>query len=214
MNPTRLRLDTHNQLKQRCLAHLGMCIHVTIGFFRVDNRFARRFKGMFVPRKPASAPGNLDDASLSPEATANFLSRLSFTWIWPLLTLGYARPLEAGDLWKLQDDRSAAVIGAKIEQSFSARAKLADRYNAALAAGDIAPSRLQRAWWGVLGHRDEREARWREASKRSPSLALALSDAVSWWFWSAGILKLMADLAQNFSPLVVRVRQAQHSYLQ
>ncbi|VDB90127.1 unnamed protein product [Peniophora sp. CBMAI 1063] len=163
-----------------------------------------RSRGLFTRRVPPPPSQNLDDASLSPEATAGFLGRLSFTWIWPLLTLGYARPLEAGDLWKLQDDRSAAVVGAKIEESFNTRVKLADQYNAALASGDISPSRLQRAWWGAFGNREKREAHWRETSKQSPSLALALSDAVSWWFWSAGILKLMADLAQNFSPLVVR----------
>ena len=170
---------------------------------------SRRFT-LFASRNPPPPPKSLDDASLSPEATANFFSRMSFTWIWPLLTLGYARPLQAEDLWKLQDDRSAAAVGAKIEQSFSARAKLADQYNAALAAGDITPSRLQLAWWGLRGQREKGEKRWRESSKQTPSLALALSDAVSWWFWSAGILKLMADLAQNFAPLVVRVCQASH----
>ncbi|KZV72166.1 ABC transporter, partial [Peniophora sp. CONT] len=169
----------------------------------------------FAIRDPPAPSQSLDDASLSPEATASFLSRLSFVWIWPLLTLGYARPLEATDLWKLQDERSAAVVAAKIEQSFSARAKLAEQYNAALAAGNIAPSRLQRSWWALRGQRDEREARWREASKQSPSLALALSDAVTWWFWSAGILKFMADLAQNFAPLVVRtiITFATESYI-
>jgi hypothetical protein len=36
-------------------------------------------------------------------------------------------------------------------------------------------------------------------------LVLALNDSVKWWFWSAGLLKLVGDTAQVTSPLVMKV---------
>ncbi len=71
--------------------------------------------------------------------TAGWFSLLTFSWMNSLMTLGYARPLEASDLWKLQDHRSAGVISESILNSFDARRKKADDYNVRLANGEIKP---------------------------------------------------------------------------
>jgi hypothetical protein len=55
--------------------------------------------------------------------TAGWFSLLTFSWMNSLMTLGYARPLEASDLWKLQDHRSSGVIAEAILTSFDARRK-------------------------------------------------------------------------------------------
>ena len=134
-------------------------------------------------------------------------SLLTFGWINGLMALGYARPLEATDLWKLQEHRSAAVIAEKISASFDARRKRANEYNARLVNGDVKPSLRQRAWWTLRGKRAEREKHWREVTgQKKPSLALAMNDSVFVWFWSSGILKVIGDTAQVTSPLVVKVR--------
>ncbi|KIL64238.1 hypothetical protein M378DRAFT_163483 [Amanita muscaria Koide BX008] len=43
---------------------------------------------------------------------------------------GYSRPLEASDLYKLQDNRSSSKIAAAINESYNRRAKVAAEYNA------------------------------------------------------------------------------------
>ncbi|KAF8812992.1 hypothetical protein BYT27DRAFT_6393896 [Phlegmacium glaucopus] len=73
------------------------------------------FTSSKLPKPPKES---LEDASFLPEATAGFFSLITFSWITPLLSLGYARPLEATDLYKLQSERSAAYIADQITESF------------------------------------------------------------------------------------------------
>jgi len=123
------------------------------------------------------------------------------------MTLGYARPLEAPDLWKLQDHRSAAHIADLIDESYTRRVKAANEFNDRLRNGEVSPG-LKGVWWSISGKRAEREKEWREKSGlRKASLTLAINDSVKWWFWSAGILKVIGDTAQVTSPLVVKVRR-------
>ena len=132
---------------------------------------------------------------------------MTFGWITPLLGLGYARPLEAPDLWKLQDDRSAAYIADKINASFDRRQREAAEYNARLANGEIKPGIGKRIRWAITpGSREAKEKQWREKDgRKKASLLWAMNDSVKWWFWSAGILKVLGDTAQVTSPLVVKV---------
>ncbi|KIL59921.1 hypothetical protein M378DRAFT_26751 [Amanita muscaria Koide BX008] len=121
-----------------------------------------------------------------------------------LLTLGYSRPLEAPDLYKLQDSRSSSKIAAAINESYDRRAKVAAEYNARLERGEISPG-LKVLWWTIRGNRKERERKWREIDgKKRASLVWAMNDSVKWWFWSAGIFKIISDTAQITSPLVVK----------
>ena len=123
----------------------------------------------------------------------------------PILSLGYARPLEAPDLYKLPDSRSAAFIANKIVTSFEARQEKANSYNTRLANGEVKPG-WRAIWWSIRGNRNEREKHWREVSgKKKASLAYAMNDSVKWWFWSAGIMKVIGDTAQVTSPLLVKV---------
>lgn len=124
----------------------------------------------------------------------------------PILTLGYARPLDPEDLYKLQDPRNAKVIGDKIIASFERRRAKADAFNERLEKGEISPG-LKYLWWTIRGNRKEREKQWREVhGKKRPSLVLAMNDSVAWWFWTGGVMKCLADSAQVLSPLLVKVR--------
>ena len=154
---------------------------------------------------PPPPKASLDEADIIPEANANWLSLLTFEWIGPLMRLGYFRPLEATDLYKLQDDRSSGVIAEKIIRSFEERQREAAEYNSELANGEISPG-LKGIWWSIRGRRQEREREWRERTgKRKASLAMAANDSVFWFFWSAGIFRLISDVAQITSPLLVKV---------
>ncbi|KAF9046870.1 ABC transporter [Hymenopellis radicata] len=152
----------------------------------------------------ASTKSSLDDADIIPEVAANLFSLATFGWVTGLLALGYARPLEATDLYKLQDHRGAAIIGDKISRSFAKRQKDAAEYNARLLNGDIKPG-LKAVWWTIRDDRAGKEKQWREKDgQRKPSLVYAINDSVKWWFWSSAIFKVIGDTAQVVSPLFVK----------
>lgn len=127
---------------------------------------------------------------------------------------GYARPLEASDLWRLTDDRSAQAISARILESFDRRHKAAEEYNERLANGSINPG-FKKIWWKIKGNTDEREKEWRtKTGKKKASLTYAMNSAVFGWFWFGGVLKVMGDVLQITSPLLVKeiIRFAQGSW--
>ncbi|KAJ7758854.1 ABC transporter [Mycena maculata] len=153
---------------------------------------------------PPPPGGTLEDAQFSPELTASWWNIIFFGWITPLLALGYARPLEATDLYKLGDKRAAAYIANQICASFDRRHQEATEYNTRLANGDVKPG-WRAFWWSLRGRRAEREKRWREVDgKHQASLIWAMNDSVKWWFWSGGIIKIIGDTAQITSPLMVK----------
>ncbi|RPD61094.1 P-loop containing nucleoside triphosphate hydrolase protein [Lentinus tigrinus ALCF2SS1-7] len=161
-------------------------------------------KRLFTPKVIPPPKASLDDADLIPEARAPWWSLLTFGWITPLMSLGYARPLEASDLYKLQDHRASQFIADKIINSFERRQAVAAEYNEKLANGQISPG-LKGVWWSIRGNRAEREKRWRQKDGRKhASLVLAMNDSIAWWFWTGGILKLLADVSQVCSPLLVK----------
>ena len=165
----------------------------------------RSVKSLFVPSEIPPPKASLDDADLIPEVNASWYDILSFGWITPLMSLGYARPLEASDLYKLQDHRASAVIAERITKSFERRQKEAAEYNERLASGEIGPG-LKGVWWSLRGVRAEREKQWREKDGRKrASLVWAMNDSIKWWFWFGGLLKLIADVSQVTTPLLVKV---------
>ncbi|KAF8134974.1 ABC transporter [Boletus edulis] len=164
------------------------------------------FRSFFSIKNPNPPPpkASIHDAELTPEASAGFFSRLWFMWLTPLLSLGFARPLEASDLYKLPDDRSSTRVANAILTSFERRRREAAIYNERLANGQVGPG-IRSLLWSIRGVRAEREMLWREKEgKRKASLILAMNDSVKWYFWSAGILKVIGDTAQVTSPLVVK----------
>ncbi|KAI9272857.1 multi drug resistance-associated protein MRP [Phascolomyces articulosus] len=52
-----------------------------------------------------------DDEHECPETTTNIFGRLTFTWMTPLMRLGYREPLVMDDLWNLKEDNQSAIIG-------------------------------------------------------------------------------------------------------
>ena len=122
------------------------------------------------------------------------------------MVLGYTHSLQALDLWKLQENRSSEVIANAILDSFEARRRKADEYNTCLSSREIKPP-LRLCLMSVLwGGSEERLKQWVEKDgRKQPSLTLAINDSVKWWFWSGGILMVVADTIQGTSPLIVKV---------
>jgi len=178
-----------------------------IVYRRSSYRPSRRFvKGLVIPLDPPPPKESIDDADYIPEMTAGWFSLLTFGWMNSLMALGYARPLEASDLWKLQEHRSSEVIANAILESFEARRRKADEYNTRLTNREIKPTLRLRLMSALRGDGEERLRQWVEKDgRKQPSLALAINDSIKWWFWSGGILTVAGDTAQVTSPLVLKV---------
>ena len=101
-----------------------------------------RFKHM-----PPAPPASLDDAKLLPLANANFFSDWSYSWIRPLLMLGYRRPLEATDLWAMDGPRQAEHLSGRLLERWAARVEKADAHNKRLEDNEINPSGYQKSKW-------------------------------------------------------------------
>ncbi|KIM34225.1 hypothetical protein M408DRAFT_303315 [Serendipita vermifera MAFF 305830] len=169
----------------------------------------------FLPRNASPPTGTLESAPMTPEMTASPWSRLYWSWMTPIMVTGYSRPLEAVDLWKMPDHRVASVVGKRIVDSFQRRHIAAEAYNKRLELGEISPGWRRKIWWLLRGNSTAREEQWRKkGGKRQASLTLAMNDAVFWWFWIGGFMKLFGDVAQMTSPLLVKeiIKFAQRSY--
>lgn len=122
-------------------------------------------------------------------------------WLQPLLVLGFKRELSPTDLPKMDESRQAAHLADLFERHFQRRLREVREWNAALEDGSYTPTRLQRARWRA----------WHKLTgfgspdgKRKPGLAMALSDTFQWQFWSAGLYKIVGDVAQVTMPLVLK----------
>ncbi|KAF5367964.1 hypothetical protein D9758_004466 [Tetrapyrgos nigripes] len=158
----------------------------------------------FVSTKTSPPPESLDEAEPIPEDHANWFSYISFSWMTSLLVKGYARPLEATDLYRLGLDRSAEVYADRIVESFERRRREADAFNQRLNEGLVHPAPWKMLYWSVSGQKEKRVEEWKEHARQKPSFVLACNDAIFWWFWSGGFFRLIADVGIITSPLIVK----------
>ncbi|KDQ12182.1 hypothetical protein BOTBODRAFT_34790 [Botryobasidium botryosum FD-172 SS1] len=56
-----------------------------------------------------------------PEKSANFVSQALFTWLNPILALGWARTLQNEDLWEMDQERRASYLGSILEKNYFSR---------------------------------------------------------------------------------------------
>lgn len=60
----------------------------------VEHTYRHKWWQIWRPGSPPPPPVDLDDADDIPIAHANILSLLTFTWITPVLVIGWQRPLQ------------------------------------------------------------------------------------------------------------------------
>ena len=164
-----------------------------------------------VPFMPTSAPPpkiipNDTQLPLTPEATTNWVSITTFGWLGDLLSLGYARPLEISDLYRLPSNRDSAKYATQIERAFQRRKTNADKINAKIDNRELKPPLHLRLMWALTDNSKNQYSTWITNHPRvEPSLVLALNDVVFWWLWVGGALKLLADVGTVCTPLLIRV---------
>ncbi|KAJ7717861.1 ABC protein [Mycena metata] len=170
-------------------------------------RFRQRWWQIWVPaHRPPPPPDSLDAAPISPYVTASLLSRLTYTWITPMMVLGYQRTLQASDLWRMGPEQEAGYLTAKLEAAWAKRVADAAAFNVRLEKGEVRPGVFKRVKWAVRGKgREAEEKKWREGEgKREASLAWALNDVFGHLFWRGGAFKVVSDTSQLMGPILVK----------
>ncbi|KZT61359.1 ABC protein [Calocera cornea HHB12733] len=162
-------------------------------------RWRKKWWQVWMPKDPPPPPPpTLQDATVIPLATANFLSVLTYAWISPLMTLGYQRPLQATDLWAMDDSRKSELLSTKLTAAWERRVKEAEEYNAKIDSGEIKITGLTKLRSRVM--------RWRSEDKHTgrkiASLAWAMNDVFGVGFWAGGLFKVVGDTAQLMAPLL------------
>jgi ATP-binding cassette subfamily C (CFTR/MRP) protein 1 len=79
------------------------------------------------PLRSRNIPPVPEKRLASREKGANFFSLLTFQWINQLMTVGYKRPLELGDIWLVNPDRSVDLLTSRLMESFKRRAARGER---------------------------------------------------------------------------------------
>ncbi|KAJ7352413.1 ABC protein [Mycena albidolilacea] len=178
-------------------------------------RFRKKWWQLWIPAGiPPPPPDSLDNAEIIPIVSASLFSRLTYTWITPIMVLGYQRTLQATDLWKVAPDQEAGYLSDKLEAAWAQRVLVAEEWNAGLDDGRITAPVFTRFIWtikalaGGLEYRGRRtllEKRWREVDgRKEASLAWALNDVFGHLFWIGGAYKVLGDTAQLMGPILVR----------
>lgn len=103
---------------------------------------------------PPPAPESIDEAEELPLGHANIFSDWSYHWIGKMLVLGYRRPLEATDLWKMDGPRQAEHLSARVLDRWEARVAKADAYNRRIESGEIKPSKRMYRTWRKQAHKE------------------------------------------------------------
>ncbi|KAG5366175.1 Multidrug resistance-associated protein 4 [Yarrowia sp. B02] len=154
------------------------CASVTSSLGKKPFSLITIFTGRRIPPIPTEKPE-------SAEEKANFLSKLTWQWLSPLLKTGYLRNIEREDLYKVREKQSAAVIQATLESNLE---KQYQKYHARLLKKGLS----------------EEEAHLQLQDSAKP-LVLALNQTFFWKFWLAGVFALIRDLCGIASAMVSRV---------
>ncbi|KAH8823225.1 multidrug resistance-associated ABC transporter [Flagelloscypha sp. PMI_526] len=128
---------------------------------------------------PKPSPPNFGKGKVCPEYKANPFSRAIFSWLGPLLWVGYSRPLLQDDLWDLPPDHLSAHQAQSLEHNFYARVPSTER-----------PRHLNE----IPSYK-----------KQDSSLLLAIHRTWLKPWWRAGMFKLAADTLITTTPLVNKV---------
>lgn len=81
---------------------------------------------------PPPAPALLDDAPVRPYVTASLFSRLPYTWITPMMMLGFQRTVQVSDLWRMRPEQEAGYLTDRLEAAWARRVEAAESLESAL----------------------------------------------------------------------------------
>ncbi|PVG03951.1 hypothetical protein CPB86DRAFT_748462 [Serendipita vermifera] len=165
---------------------------------------------------PRPKPPGFAGGKVIPEVSASWWSFLTWSWLTPLLSAGFSRPLEVPDLWELDDARRSDHVSPLLEHNFYARCPPEKRPRHLQEHNIFTPGKEKETNLPNLsapnGDGDDVEAQkplTKEEEKRrkkmyDESLVWALEKTFRYKFWMGGILQLIGDGLATTSPLVTK----------
>ncbi|KAG5729874.1 Multidrug resistance-associated protein 1 [Termitomyces sp. T112] len=156
---------------------------------------------------PRPAPPAFGAGKDVPEGRVSILSRVFFSWLDPLLYVGFTRPLEEHDLWKLPDEQSAENITKELERAYYSRCPPHQRpkcfpHRAARSDADF-DAKFDSDMKEVTEKESDEAAK--DLSVYDSSLFKALHTAFFKRIWIAGALHLCSDTLKTLTPLLNKV---------
>ncbi|KAJ2916152.1 hypothetical protein MD484_g4261, partial [Candolleomyces efflorescens] len=161
------------------------------------------------PFSPDPAPAGFGGGKVVPEHTSNPFSRLIFGWITPLLTVGFSRPLDKDDFWKLPPSDLASSVTDRVERNFYSRCSPEKRplhlREELESVNEDLPDDDAKLEKGVIEDAEVSPTPLKRQPVYNESLFGALHQTFLQPLWIAGFLKLFADTLKTTTPLVTKV---------
>ncbi|XP_021527629.2 multidrug resistance-associated protein 1-like isoform X1 [Aotus nancymaae] len=124
--------------------------------------------------------GELDEQKCSPEKSASFFSKVTYSWFSRVITLGYTRPLEREDLFELNESDSSYTVCPIFEKQWRKE---------------------------VLRTQERQKVKasfHKEADTTKPSLLYALWNTFKSVLIQVALFKVFADILSFTSPLIMK----------
>ncbi|KAI8822865.1 uncharacterized protein EV422DRAFT_612663 [Fimicolochytrium jonesii] len=147
-------------------------------------------------RKNRKLPRGWGDKHVSPEARAGIFSKLTYWWMNDVFWVGWNRPLDTEDIWKLSPHWQVQHMHARFDASWEEE-KLR-------AAGKAPPAGKGKGFKVPFTSYKYPAVDKATGKPPQPGLFRAIYRA---WFWQiapVGIVKFTADMSNVFSPLLVK----------
>ncbi|XP_047464661.1 ATP-binding cassette sub-family C member 3 isoform X1 [Mugil cephalus] len=166
--------------------------------------------------KPPLFSNAVSDHNPCPENTAGFLSTMTFWWFTTMAIKGYKKPLEAKDLWSLNERDSSKVMVPKLLREWEkeqAKSKSEQSLSSQAAYSKVPPSTTNHITGGGGGggggetSPEEVEVLLsnQKASPRQPSFLYALIRAFGPYFMIGSAFKLLQDVITFVNPQLLRM---------
>ncbi|XP_070847153.1 ATP-binding cassette sub-family C member 3 isoform X2 [Chaetodon trifascialis] len=161
--------------------------------------------------KPPLFSNVVTDPNPCPETTAGFLSTLTFWWFTSMAIKGYKMPLEAKDLWSLNQRDSSKVMVPKLMKEWEkeqCKAKSEQNLSSQAVYSKPLPSTTNHVGGGG-GESSPEEVEVllsnQKAAQRQPSFLRALIKAFGPYFLIGSAYKVLQDIITFVNPQLLRL---------
>ncbi|KAF3854047.1 hypothetical protein F7725_014735 [Dissostichus mawsoni] len=160
--------------------------------------------------KPPLFSNVVTDPNPCPEATAGFLSTMTFWWFTSMAIKGYKMPLETKDLWSLNQRDSSKVTVAKLLDQWEeelTKAKSDQNLSSQAVYSKPPPSTTNHTGAGGGSSPEEVEVLLsnKKTAPRQPSFLRALIKAFGPYFLIGSAFKLLQDVVTFVNPQLLRM---------
>ncbi|KAM6951721.1 ATP-binding cassette sub-family C member 3 isoform 2-T2 [Aplochiton taeniatus] len=156
--------------------------------------------------KPPLFSNVVTDPNPCPESTAGFLSTMTFWWFTRMAIKGYRNPLEAKDLWSLnQKDSSQLVVPKLLAEWDQEQAKAQSEQDNATQALYSKPAGENNHTGGETSPEEVEVLLSKKADPKKPSFLRALLKVFGPYFLIGSAYKLLQDLITFVNPQLLRM---------